>query len=308
MNNPSSDRERGRSSSSSSYFNANINPHGRRGAFRGPNAGNDGAANSANGGDANNLDGGVDANGGNRREEGAGRLLRGGGGGGGLGAIASGVAASNERYNRDDVRRQQQQQQRGIGMGGGGQSPGKLGGGDGYYGSNVGTSPRVVVGGGGPRYGPRAGPGSVGGGIGGGDTFMADMRRQLDRGGDGPPLPMRPPGGGGGGDNDPRINPNLRYEESDYSEYVKRLRRTSGVGPGPGPLPPPLGGGMRDLEEEVERLRTENALLKRSCQELMNNFNELSNRLFDVDECLKKVAKVFPSEDEMESLEWLMRR
>jgi hypothetical protein len=41
---------------------------------------------------------------------------------------------------------------------------------------------------------------------------------------------------------------------------------------------------------------------------MMNNFNELSNRLFDVDECLKKVAKVFPSEDEMESLEWLMRR
>jgi Tfp pilus assembly protein PilO len=65
---------------------------------------------------------------------------------------------------------------------------------------------------------------------------------------------------------------------------------------------------MRDLEEEVERLRTENALLKRSCRDMMNNFNELSNRLFDVDECLKKVAKVFPSEDEMESLEWLMRR
>jgi hypothetical protein len=118
---------------------------------------------------------------------------------------------------------------------------------------------------------------------------------------------MRPPGG-----DDPRIIPNLRYEEGDYNEYVARLRRTSGVGGGPGPGPPPVGGGgtmmMRDLEEEVERLRTENALLKRSCQDLMNNFNELSNRLFDVDECLKKVAKVFPSEDEMESLEWLMRR
>jgi len=49
-------------------------------------------------------------------------------------------------------------------------------------------------------------------------------------------------------------------------------------------------------------------LLKRSCQDLMNNFNELSNRLFDVDESLKNVAKVFPSEDEMESLEWLLRR
>jgi hypothetical protein len=32
---------------------------------------------------------------------------------------------------------------------------------------------------------------------------------------------MRPPGGGGVGDDDPRINPNLRYEESDYGEYVK---------------------------------------------------------------------------------------
>ena len=62
------------------------------------------------------------------------------------------------------------------------------------------------------------------------------------------------------------------------------------------------------LEEEVERLRKENALLKRSCQDFMNTFNELSNRLFDVDESLKKVAKVFPDEDEMESLEWLLRR
>ena len=293
MNNPSYDRERGRSSSSSSSsYSANINP---------PNAGN-GAANFARNGNANdNLDGGgVDANGVDGREVGAGRPR----GGGGLGAIASG-AASNERYNRDDVRRRQQQ--RGGGMGGG-QSPGR-GGGDGYYSSsNAGPTPRV----GGPGYGPRAGPGSVGGGgIGGGDTFETDMRRRvMERGGDGPPpLPMRPPGGGGGGDNDPRINPNLRYEESDYSEYVKRLRRTSGVvGPPGPPPPPPPGGGMRDLEEEVVRLRTENALLKRSCQDMMNNFNELSNRLFDVDECLKKVAKVFPSEDEMESLEWLMRR
>lgn len=300
MNDPSYDR--GRSSSSSSY-DANINPPGR-GAFRGPtNAGN-GAANFARNGNANdNLDGGgVDANGVDGRE-GAGRPR----GGGGLGAIASG-AASNERYNRDDVRRRRQRQ-RGGGMGGG-QSPGRGGGGDGYYSSsNAGPTPRSV--GGGPGYGPRAtGPGSVGGGgIGGGDTFETDMRRQQrsQRGGDGPPLPMRPPGGGGGGDNDPRINPNLRYEESDYSEYVKRLRRTSGVVGPPGPLPPPPGG-MRDLEEEVVRLRTENALLKRSCQDMMNNFNELSNRLFDVDECLKKVAKVFPSEDEMESLEWLMRR
>jgi predicted nucleic acid-binding Zn-ribbon protein len=62
------------------------------------------------------------------------------------------------------------------------------------------------------------------------------------------------------------------------------------------------------LEEEVQRLRTENALLKRSTQDLMNSMNELSNRLFDVDESLKKVANVFPKEEEMESWEWLLRR
>jgi hypothetical protein len=78
-----------------------------------------------------------------------------------------------------------------------------------------------------------------------------------------------------------------------------------GMPPG---MPPDAAVAFRDLEGEVERLRTENDLLKRSCRDLMSNFNELSNRLFDVDECLKKVAKVFPSEDEMESLEWLMRR
>ena len=65
---------------------------------------------------------------------------------------------------------------------------------------------------------------------------------------------------------------------------------------------------FRDLEDEVERLRTEIDLPKCSCRELMSNFNELSNRPSDVDESLKKVANVFPSEDEMESLEWLMRR
>ena len=62
------------------------------------------------------------------------------------------------------------------------------------------------------------------------------------------------------------------------------------------------------LNDEVERLRKENAMLKRTCGDLLNNFNELSNRLFDVDESLKKVATVFPSEDEMESLEWLIKK
>lgn len=112
-----------------------------------------------------------------------------------------------------------------------------------------------------------------------------------------------------GGDGRPQ---NLRYEERDYGEYVTNLRTMGGDrGRGDGPPPGPGGGGggdFRNLEDEVERLRKENDMLKRSCQDLMNNFNELSNRLFDVDESLKKVAKVFPSEDEMESLEWLLRR
>ena len=94
----------------------------------------------------------------------------------------------------------------------------------------------------------------------------------------------------------------MRYEERDYGEYVTNLRSNSPPGPGG------RGGDPRELQDEVERLRKENQLLKSSCRDLMNAFNELSNRLFDVDESLKKVAKVFPSEDEMESLEWLLRR
>jgi len=125
------------------------------------------------------------------------------------------------------------------------------------------------------------------------------------RGGGGDPRGGDPRGGGvgvvGGGRPD-----NLRYEERDYGEYVTNLRSNSRMG-GP-PDGPPRGGDYLGLEDEVDKLRKENALLKRSCQDLMNNFNELSNRLFDVDESLKKVAKVFPDEDEMESLEWLLRR
>ena len=40
----------------------------------------------------------------------------------------------------------------------------------------------------------------------------------------------------------------------------------------------------------------------------MNGYNELSNRLFDVDESLKKVARAFLDEEEMESLEWFLWR
>ena len=60
------------------------------------------------------------------------------------------------------------------------------------------------------------------------------------------------------------------------------------------------------LDAEIRKLTGEstNLVLKN----LMGNMNELSNRLFDVDETLKKVASVFPSEDEMESLDWLLRR
>ena len=74
------------------------------------------------------------------------------------------------------------------------------------------------------------------------------------------------------------------------------------MGRGPDDVGRGCGGEYGGLDEEVERLRKENTLLKRSCQDFMNTFNELSNRLFDVDESLKKVAKVFPDEDEMESL------
>ena len=69
------------------------------------------------------------------------------------------------------------------------------------------------------------------------------------------------------------------------------------------------GEANRDSpEEEAERWRKENALLKRSCRDPMNGYNELSNRLFDVNESLKKVARAFLDEEEMESLEWFLWR
>jgi hypothetical protein len=202
----------------------------------------------------------------------------------GLGAIASGVRGGgvpNDRRNDERPSR------------------------GGYY-DAAGPGDRLRAGGtGGVGYGDRGGGGG-GGGRGGGSPFDERQRRGGVGGrgaGGGPPPPPRPlpplppPEGG-------RIN-NLRYDERDYGEYVSNLRGGVREAGGSGP---PRDVVVRDLEDEVERLRTENALLKRSCQDLMNNFNELSNRLFDVDESLKKVAKVFPSEEEMESLEWLTRR
>ncbi|KAL3808441.1 hypothetical protein ACHAXA_003372 [Cyclostephanos tholiformis] len=197
----------------------------------------------------------------------------------GLGAIASGVSGGGPNVRRNDVR------------------PSR----GGYY-DAAGPGDRLRAGGtGGGGYGAR------GGGAGGGGSPFEERRRRGGGGGAGvglppplPPLPPLPPPEGG------RIN-NLRYEERDYGEYVSNLRggvRAAG-GPGSGP---PRDVVVRDLEDEVERLRTENSLLKRSCQDLINNLNELSNRLFDVDESLKKVAKVFPSEEEIESLEWLTKR
>lgn len=83
------------------------------------------------------------------------------------------------------------------------------------------------------------------------------------------------------------------------------------MGPGVPPRargPDPRDMDMLQMQDEIERLRTENAMLKRTAKDLMNSFNELSNRLFDVDESLKKVANVFPSEVELESLEWLLKK
>lgn len=65
---------------------------------------------------------------------------------------------------------------------------------------------------------------------------------------------------------------------------------------------------IQQLEDEVQRLRTENDMLRRTAKDMSKNWSELSNRLYDVDESLKKVAEVFPSEEELESLDWLLKR
>lgn len=113
-----------------------------------------------------------------------------------------------------------------------------------------------------------------------------------------PREPRRPPGPNS------RFNdgPESRFQDGQYERFGPMETMSARGGPQIDP------NEMRELQEEVERLRKENALLKRSCGDLLNNFNELSNRLFDVDETLKKVAKVFPSEDEMESIEWLLKK
>lgn len=180
--------------------------------------------------------------------------------------------------------------------------------------------------GGGYVGGPESGP-PTNWPTGYGDRYNDNGPRGVGRGsynenragpGPNPPRPggaAAPPGGAGGpparggsATMGGRTN-NLRYEERDYGEYVTNLR-SMGRRPDENRRPGPGGGGADylEMEEELERLRKENDLLKRSCRDLLNNFNELSNRLFDVDESLKKVAKVFPDEEEMESLEWLLRR
>ena len=209
--------------------------------------------------------------------------MSGGGGGRGLGAIASGVRTPMDKYGRMPE----------------GPPRRPLGGGPGYNGGGFNDIDGPNRFGRGP---PNFGPGGP------------DPRDSFGNNNNNGPqqTPLRGPDNIRGPDGRP-IN-NLRYEERDYGEYVTNLRRgAAGAGGGggggrPPPELPPGSGEYRSIQDEVEQLRKENALLKRSCQDLLNNFNELSNRLFDVDESLKKVAKVFPDEDEMESLEWLLRR
>ena len=114
------------------------------------------------------------------------------------------------------------------------------------------------------------------------------------------PMPREPrrPSGPNSRFND---GPDARFEG--FDDRFGPMETMSARGP-----PPMDPNELIALKDEVERLRKENAMLKRTCGDLLNNFNELSNRLFDVDESLKKVATVFPSEDEMESLEWLIKK
>lgn len=139
-------------------------------------------------------------------------------------------------------------------------------------------------------------------------------------------------GGPAGGPNSPMMRgrnggqPNFNDRGGYGNNFRGDMMRGGGPPPPPpslqrdpreimGGMPPPRGVGpdpremdMLQMQDEIERLRTENAMLKRSAKDLMNSFNELSNRLFDVDESLKKVANVFPSEGELESLEWLLKK
>ena len=189
-----------------------------------------------------------------------------------------------------------------------------------------------------PRRGPdgRTGLGGLASGVSTPNdkyNFDGPPRSQSERGGygyrggpaGGPNQPMGGPAGapnyserGGYGNNFGSGRDPMRGEGPMRGDPMR-----GGLDPMRGPPPrdpremmaPPRGGGpdpremdILQMQDEIERLRTENAMLKRSAKDLMNNFNELSNRLFDVDESLKKVAKVFPSEDELESLEWLLKK
>jgi hypothetical protein len=183
------------------------------------------------------------------------------------------------------------------------------------------------------RRGPdgRAGLGALASGVSTPmDKYNFEGPRSESRGGyrggpaGGPNEPMRRPYNerGGYGNNFSREGPmrgdpmrgNGLMREGPPMRGDGPMRGEPAMGGPPGPRGPmPIGPDPRDMDirqmqDEIERLRTENAMLKRSAKDLMNNFNELSNRLFDVDESLKKVANVFPSEEEMESLEWLLKK
>jgi len=203
-----------------------------------------------------------------------------GGGGRGLGAIASGVSTPMDRYGNRRGPPDEEPRMRSRG-GYGERSPNRF-----EQRGMGGPPPPPGMNGPGPSFGGPPPP------------------QQRDPRGPPPQQQQRGP--------DPRDGRpnNLRYEERDYGEYVTNLRRgqDNNNNDPRSSSPPPNSNEYQSLQEEVESLRKENQLLKRSCQDLMNNFNDLSNRLFDVDESLKKVANVFPSEDEMESLEWLLRR
>lgn len=150
-------------------------------------------------------------------------------------------------------------------------------------------------------------------------NFDGPPRSQWERGGyrggpaGGPNQPMR----GGAVSGGPNFNERGGYGNNFGRGDLMRggppppremMAGPSGVPPRGGPGPDPRDMDILQMQDEIERLRTENAMLKRSAKDLMNSFNELSNRLFDVDESLKKVANVFPSEGELESLEWLLKR
>ena len=77
-----------------------------------------------------------------------------------------------------------------------------------------------------------------------------------------------------------------------------------------------------ELEREVERLSTENKMLKRIANDFVHRFGDLAATLEEIDiqrneilETAKKmdkslgdVADIFPDDDEISSFEWLIER